>query len=125
MIFIDSAKQNISLTRGDYAALIFTAYNEDETIYELSPGDTVQLQIGKKYGTPDKTFVTKKTEDGATTDTDYTIEIQPEDTKDMKFGDYFYDVSVITKDGYTCTYIGDSGTNKPKFTILKEVGANE
>ena len=122
MINIDQNKQHISLTRGDYAALVFTAYEEDETIFELNQGDKVQMQIGKKYGTPDKTFTTEKMDSETTTDADYTIEIHPEDTKDMKFGDYYYDVQVVTADGYVCTYIGDSGSIKPRFTLLKEVG---
>ena len=115
--------QDIALTRGDYAALVFEAYESDgETLYSLNEGDTVQLQIGKKYGTPLKTFTTPKETSATTTTDDYTIEVPPGSTKDMKFGDYYYDVSIITADGYVCTYIGADETNSPKFTILKEVG---
>lgn len=126
MVIIDTTTQSVALTRGDYAALVFCAYEDDGvTLYELNEGDVVQLQIGKKYGTPEKKFTKEKENSLTTTSTDYTIEINPSDTKDMKFGDYFYDVSIITADGEVCTYIGDNGTIEPKFTILKEVGSND
>ena len=129
MIFIDNTTQNIAVTRGDYAAIVFCAYEEDEeTLYELNEGDTVQLQIGKKYGTPLKTYTKVKEDSETTTADDYTIEIPSVDTdeakstKDMKFGDYVYDVSIITADGYVCTYIGADKSKQPQFTILNEVG---
>lgn len=123
MLNIDTEKMLIELTRGDYAALVFCAYEEDEeTLYELNEGDKVQLQIGKKYGTPLKTYTRVKEDTETTTADDYTIEIEPESTKDMKFGDYVYDVSIITADGYVCTYIGADKSKQPKFTILNEVG---
>lgn len=125
MVLIDTTTQSISLTRGDYAALTFCAYENDGiTLHELANGDTVQLQIGKKYGDPIKTFTKQKASSSATSDTDYTIEILPEDTKELKFGDYYFDVSIVTASGQVCTYIGDTGDNQPKFTILKEVGSD-
>ena len=125
MVIVDTTTQSIALTRGDYAALCFCAYESDNQMYELSMGDTVQLQVGKKYGTPLKKWVKVKEDESATTDADYTIQISPEDTKDMKFGDYVYDVSIITAGGDVCTYIGNTGELEPKFTILKEVGGTD
>ncbi len=123
MIFIDTNTQNIAMTRGDYAALVFCAYKqEDDTLFPLNEGDIVQLQICKKYGTPLKTYINEKTDTEETTADDYTIEIPSDGTKDMKFGDYYYDVSIITTDGYVCTYIGSNETNSPKFTLLNEAG---
>lgn len=124
MVIIDTSTQSISMTRGDYAALVFSAYEDDGvTLHELANGDKVQLQISKKYGTEAPlTKVKVKDTNLSTTDLDYTIELLPEDTKDLKFGDYFYDVSILTTDGNVITYIGDSGDIQPKFTILKEVG---
>lgn len=123
MILIDERTQSISMTRGDYAAFVFKAFTDDgTTMYDLVNGDTIQLQIGKKYGSPVNKWTRTKESSSATTSTDYTIEIQPEDTKDMKFGEYFYDVSIITAEGKTYTYIGDTGTKQPKFTLLKETG---
>lgn len=126
MILIDEKTQSIGLTRGDYAALVFCAYEDDGvTLYDLHEGDRVQLQIAKKYGSPIKTFFKTKENNLTATATDYTVEIQPEDTKDMKFGEYVYDVSIIPVDGKVCTYIGDNGDNQPKFTILKETGGED
>lgn len=125
MIFIDEKTQDIAMTRGDYEAIVFCAYEEDESMYELSEGDIVQLQIGKKYGVPLKTYKKEKMDSSTTSEDDYTIEIPSGSTKDMKFGDYYYDVSIITSEGYVCTYIGADINNKPIFTILNEVGGEE
>lgn len=125
MVIIDTETNNISVTRGDYVALVFCAYEDDGvTLHELNTGDVVQLQIGKKYGTSDKTFTTEKVSSSTTTEDDYTVEIPTGATKDMKWGDYFYDVSIVPASGEVCTYIGDDGENQPKFIILKEVGGD-
>lgn len=126
MIIIDQKTQDIALTRGDYAAFVFRAFEDDGvTLYELSEGDTVQLEVGKKYGNMLKEWKRVKANSLTTTADDYTIEIEPEDTKDMKFGDYVYDVSIIPVNGKKCTYIGATEDNEPKFTILKEVGGSD
>lgn len=126
MVIIDQTTQNISVTRGDYAALVFCAYEDDGiTLHELSAGDVVQLQIDKKYGSPIKTFSRTKATALTTTEDDYTIEIPTGATKDMKWGEYVYDVSIIPANGKVCTYIGDDGENEPKFIILKEAGGTD
>lgn len=123
MIIINQETQDIALTRGDYAAFVFRAYEDDGvTLYDLNEGDTVQLQLSKKYGSPLKKWVNTKDDSLTTTADDYTIEIESADTKDLKFGDYYYDVSIITADGEVCTYIGATKDNKPTFTILEETG---
>lgn len=126
MVIIDQTTQNISHTRGDYAALVFCAYEDDGvTLHELANGDIVQMQISKKYGSAEKTFTKVKTTSLTTTEDDYTIEIPTGATKDMKWGEYVYDVSIIPANGKVCTYIGDDGENEPKFIVLKEVGGED
>lgn len=123
MVIIDQETQDISITRGDYATLVFVAYEDDGiTMHDLADGDIVQLQISKKYGASNPITKTReKVGDLATTEDDYSIILEPADTKNLKFGDYVYDVSILSGDS-VCTYIGDTGENQPKFTILKEVG---
>ena len=118
--------QSIQLTRGDYASLVFIAeeYNPDTRqyeMYELQEGDKVVFQLCKKYGTPLITK-TKVKGSGETTVDDYTIEIEAEDTKGLKFGEYYYDVALVVNIDETCTYIGADSNNQPKFTILEEAG---
>lgn len=126
MVIIDQTTQNISHTRGDYAALVFCAYEDDGvTLHELANGDIVQMQISKKYGSAEKTFTKAKTTSLTTTENDYTIEIPTGATKDMKWGEYVYDVSIIPATGQVCTYIGDDGENQPKYIVLKEVGGED
>ena len=126
MVIIDQTTNNISHTRGDYAALVFCAYEDDGvTLHELASGDIVQMQISKKYGSAEKTFSKTKTTSLSTTEDDYTIEIPTGATKDMKWGEYVYDVSIIPTTGQVCTYIGDDGENEPKYIVLKEVGGED
>ena len=126
MVIIDQTTQTISHTRGDYAALVFCAYEDDGvTLHELANGDIVQMQISKKYGSAEKTFTKAKTTSLTTTENDYTIEIPTGATKDMKWGEYVYDVSIIPVTGQVCTYIGDDGENQPKYLVLKEVGGED
>lgn len=126
MVIIDQTTNNISHTRGDYAALVFCAYEDDGvTLHELANGDIVQMQISKKYGSAEKTFSKTKTTSLSTTEDDYTIEIPTGATKDMKWGEYVYDVSIIPATGEVCTYIGDDGENQPKYIVLKEVGGED
>ena len=126
MVLIDVTNNNVSVTRGDYAALVFCAYEDDgTTLHELQNGDKVQLQISKKYGSSEKTFSKMKTNSLSTTEDDYTIEIPAGATKDMKWGEYVYDVSIVPATGQVCTYIGDDGENQPKFIVLKEVGGED
>lgn len=126
MVIIDQTTNNISHTRGDYAALVFCAYEDDGvTLHELANGDIVQMQISKKYGSAEKTFTKTKTTSLSTTEDDYTIEIPTGATKDMKWGEYVYDVSIIPATGQVCTYIGDDGENEPKYIVLKEVGGED
>ena len=126
MVIIDQITNNISHTRGDYAALVFCAYEDDGvTLHELANGDKVQMQISKKYGSPEKTFSKTKTTSLSTTEDDYTVIIPTGATKDMKWGEYVYDVSIIPVTGEVCTYIGDDGENQPKYIVLKEVGGED
>ena len=115
--------QNISLTRGDYASLVFSAYEEGYTeLCSLYKDDKVVFQLGKKYGSPIFTKAKVKENNEATTEADYTISISPEDTKELKNGGvYYYDVAIV-RGNQVFTYIGDDDTNKPTFKLLNEVG---
>lgn len=127
MVIIDDTSKSIQLTRGDYASLIFIAeeFNpdtEEYEMYQLQEGDKVMFQLAKSYGKPLLTITKTKEDDEETTADDYTIEIEPEFTKTLKFGEYFYDVALVVNGDEVCTYIGSDGKNKPKFTILEEAG---
>lgn len=99
------SNNQIRLTRGDTAVLHVDIINDD-TPYELQPEDDV-------------TFTMRRT----TTDPDILIQkhgnpiiIEPVDTKDLKFGNYVYDIQVTFSTGIVDTIVPPTS-----FTITEEV----
>ena len=101
----------LHLTRGDTARLLL--------------GSVVNLVTGKEYilsADDTVTFTVKKTVYDTTPAVQITvpggaaIHIKPEDTKEMAFGNYLYDVQLTTADGDVYTVIPPT-----KFEVLKEV----
>lgn len=76
----------IFLTRGDSGSVTVTLTDAGGDPYDAS-GDTVEFGVKKSiYDT--ECLIKKTLEDGET------ITFVPEDTKDLDFGDYLYDVQV-------------------------------
>lgn len=88
---------NIELTRGDTAEFDVSPKNADGTAYEFQEGDSVIFTLAKKWGGP----VLVEREVPTST---LVLAIRPADTKDLKFGTYYYDLKVrnsITGDEWT------------------------
>lgn len=100
---------NISLTRGDSLILNFTIKKNDED-YTPVAGDVVRFAL--KHHIPDDEPIILRTADT----TEMTITLNPEDTKELAFGTYVYDIELTTVDGFVDTFIGPS-----KFKITEEV----
>ena len=101
----------IHLTRGDTARLLLSSVVNLVTgkEYILSADDTVTFTVKKTvYDTAPAVQITVP--GGAA------IHIKPEDTKEMAFGNYLYDVQLTTADGDVYTVIPPT-----KFEVLKEV----
>lgn len=106
----------IKLTRGDYLALPLILKMDGEP---YTPTETDVVKFGLKH----KTMNSSKSE---YTDTQcliektipnntLTLELQENDTKTLGFGEYVYDITVITDDKpYT-------PVNNAKFVIIPEV----
>lgn len=87
----------IIMTRGDTVRIRFPLTLDDED-YELQTGDTVRFAINTS-GHEDEPLI-EKTLDG------YDLVLDPEDTKDLDFGTYFYDVQItFAASGDVVTYI--------------------
>lgn len=85
---------SIKLTRGDTAYLEITIYTPDGKVYELQKNDKLEFCVRefpkKQQNCPpllDKVFE------------DRTIKINPNDTNFLKYGRYFWDVSLIFANG--------------------------
>ena len=100
----------VQLTRGDTARLSVTIKNDlDSKNYEIAATDTLRLTIKKTVN--DSSPLVQKVITGSSQ-----FYIEPEDTKELPFGKYVYDVELTTATGDVYTII------VPKtFEILKEV----
>lgn len=100
----------IRLTRGDTARLTVTINNDfDDKPYEITETDVLKLTV--KRSVRDTTPAFQKSVTGSNK-----FYIVPDDTKDLVFGKYIYDVELTTVGGDVYTVIEPT-----IFEILKEV----
>ena len=100
----------IRLTRGDTARLTVTINNDfDGKLYEITETDVLKLTV--KRSVRDTTPAFQKSVTGSNK-----FYIVPDDTKDLVFGKYIYDVELTTVGGDVYTVIEPT-----IFEILKEV----
>lgn len=90
-------------TRGD------TGYIQLAFDYDWQDGDTVTLSVKKDYESEDYLF--QKTVVGG-----QIITIYPQDTAELEYGNYIYDVQVNTALGEVFTVVGPN-----KYKLTKEV----
>lgn len=105
---IDSSNQ-ITLTRGD-TLILHLSLTENESFFEFEPGDAIRFAL-KSTVEDDEPLIIKD----ADMDT-RTITIEPEDTKELPFGQYVYDIEYTSEDGVVDTFITPT-----TFTISEEV----
>lgn len=105
-----SNKGEIKLTRGDTAYLTVSVKNKDGEPYTVKTDDVLTLTVKGDYA-DEEALIEKKITGTAT------FHIRPEDTKDLAFGTYVYDVQITMTNGDNFTVIADK-----KFKITNEVG---
>ena len=102
-------KTNIELPKQDYLLIELTITNENEESIKLEENDLIYMTVRKDAGSGEIKFQ-KSLEDGITFNEEskkYEIEINSEDTKDLKINtSYGYDITVY--------YNG----NKPKQKVI-------
>ena len=106
MLYIEG--NTIRLTRGDTAYLEFPLKTEVGE-YVMVSNDTLTLSV--KKNTKDTEYIFQKVITGTNT-----FHIEPNDTTDLSFGKYTYDVQINTADGDVFTVIPPS-----TFEVLNEV----
>jgi len=106
--------KNMTMTRGDSEVIVIECSLEDGTEIPFLEGDTVYFTV-KRSSLVDEIalqkIVTEFNEDG-----NCIIEIAPNDTKDLEFRSYVYDIQLNRHDGTVTTIVPCS-----KFTVLEEV----
>lgn len=100
----------ITMTRGDTLSVDVEIMQADGTKYILRDGDSVRFAMKRNYFDADPVLL--KELDG----TNPRIELLPEDTKDLEFGRYVYDVELTKEDGSVDTFI-----DRAVFNITEEV----
>lgn len=100
----------ISLTRGDTFGADIEIFRPDGTLYTPNEGDQIRFAMKQKISDPEPLILK-----------DIPIEtmkliILPEDTKELPFGNYIYDIQLTKANGTIDTFI-----TKSKFILTEEV----
>lgn len=108
----------IYCTRGDTLDLSITIYNADGTEFTPASGDTITFGLkhstmtyGNKEYTDTNPLVTK-----TISTSDMKLTLDPSDTASLPFGQYVYDIELVTSGGVVDTFIPASA-----FVITPEV----
>lgn len=109
-MFEVDGNNNIYITRGDTGIFTISLIDGDGNPYVPEPEDTIRFAMAKKFGAGADVLVNKS----FPADT-LTLELEPEDTKNLAFGDYVYDIELTDADGHVSTVI------IAKITLTKEV----
>lgn len=89
----------ITMTRGDTLSVDVEIVQADGSKYILRDGDSVRFAMKRDY-TDAEPILLKDLDD-----VNPRIELLPEDTKDLDFGRYVYDVELTKEDGTVDTFI--------------------
>lgn len=103
----------LSMVRGDSESIILSL-KKDGNMIPFNQGDTVYFTVKQSYTTEDialQKIITEFNEDG-----NCIIEIEPEDTKELSFRSYVYDIQLTDSNGRVTTIIPCSN-----FVIAQEV----
>lgn len=90
----------IYMTRGDTATISLSIKDDNKNEYDLMVGDEVVFSMKKSLS--DENYLIQKTFK------DKEIVIEHEDTKELSFGEYLYDVQLTFSDGKVATIITPS-----------------
>lgn len=100
----------IQLTRGDTLILELTLTDESGELYEPSATDKIYFRV-KRNATAKDMLIEKE----IPYDT-MILQLNEDDTKDMKFGVYYYEIELVTDSGYHFTAIANT-----EFEITEEL----
>lgn len=139
MLTIDTNTMMISVTRGDYVSIVFSAKDAEETTWHPDEGDTLTFAVAKKLGS--EPIISKSNiYDGEDEEAFWTINIGEVNSNDwykkdedgnvilddkgepvpIDFGSYVWDLQLTLSTG-KITIIGKSDTYAPKFVVWGEV----
>lgn len=100
----------ITLTRGDTFSALVSIFDPDGNIYEPKEGDVIRFAMKRSYRDLQPCLVKNIPVDTLK------LEIKPEDTKELKFGRYVYDIQLTKATGEVDTFI-----TKAELCLTEEV----
>lgn len=113
----------ITMTRGDTARIEVQMQYENDTPYMAYYGDVIRFTVKKNYD-DSRPLIVKDimarqddSEDALTIVDSVELHIAPEDTRDLPYGQYKYDIQLLRVNGDIDTFI-DRGT----LILTEEVG---
>lgn len=107
--------KDIYLTRGDTFRAQVSMQYRDGGDYTPVPGDKIRFALKRRYSDYHPIFV-KNIAIG-----DLILEIDPDDTKRLNFGEYVYDIEITFANGDVDTFIGKDPYNPARFVLIEEV----
>lgn len=125
MLKIDTDKMWILMTRGDTEDIVFGAVNKEGDPFHPTQKDRLIFSAAKKFG--EEPLIAIMNEMSTSEDAFWKIRIEPEDTRELKFGNYPFDVQLEIRDSETGelqrvdTIIGKTDNLEPTLVILGEV----
>lgn len=100
----------IRLTRGDTAFIEVKLLDDKGEKYEAKETDKLYFRL-KRNSTLKDILIEKEISIDS-----LTLELQEDDTKNLKFGDYIYEIELVTIENYHFTIIANTG-----FTLTTEL----
>ena len=110
----------ITLTRGDTFIASIIPTRRDGSRYEFQEGDSMRFAMKRKYTDEEPAILKNIPIEEDETDPDRNLvgklQIEPEDTKQLKCCEYVYDIELTTAAGDVDTFIAEA-----KFILAPEV----
>lgn len=118
MIAIDEDEMLIALTRGDSASIVFSAVDEEGTVYTPQVGDVLKFAVATNVGATPLLVITNTMAQSA--EEFWQIDIDSEDTQELDFKDYAWDLQ-IESGNHVDTIIGKTDDVSPVFRVWGEI----
>lgn len=99
---LDVQGNNIHLTRGDTMFLKVELTDESGNAYIPVETDKIYFRV-KRNSSAKETLIQKEIPYNT-----MILQLNDSDTKDMKFGSYYYEIELVTEDNYHFTAIADA-----------------
>jgi len=97
-MFIIHEDNSMEIIRGDSGIFTVELTDSEDVPYEVQEGDQIIFTVKENTSSEDP-LIQKRGQ---------VIEIEPEDTQDLEYGKYVYDVQFIYESGFTDTIIPPS-----------------